>query len=30
VCHPDGANNASGRKDLGQQRAVPVILTTGA
>jgi hypothetical protein len=29
-CHPDRASNASGRKDLGQLRAVPVILTTGA
>ncbi|MGC2276220.1 MAG: hypothetical protein WA571_09450, partial [Candidatus Binatus sp.] len=24
------ASNASGRKDLGHQRAIPVILTTGA
>ncbi|MGB0062242.1 hypothetical protein, partial [Candidatus Binatus sp.] len=29
-CHPDEARNASGRKDLGQLRAVSVILTTGA
>ncbi|MGB9380242.1 hypothetical protein [Candidatus Binatus sp.] len=30
VWHPDEASNASGRKDLGQLRVVPVILTTGA
>ena len=30
VGHPDEASTASGIKNLGQQRAVPVILTTGA